>query len=123
MEKFKQIYVEAAQKLIPSWEVTIVDVRDPAAYQTAHIEGAVAVDDQNINEFLAKTPKDKPLICYCYHGFSSQNAAQFFSENGFADVYSVEGGFEEWKKLRGRESDPKILSGDPTLGGAESKDL
>ena len=99
MGEFKQINVEEAQKLIQSQEVTIVDVRDPAAYQAAHIEGAVAVDDQNIDDFLAKTPKDKPLICYCYHGFSSQNAAQFFSENGFADVYSVEGGFEEWKKF------------------------
>ena len=123
MPAFKQINPEEAQKIIQSGNVTIIDVRDPASYQAAHIEGAVAVNDQNIDEFLTKTPKDKPLICYCYHGFSSQNAAQFFSENGFADVYSVEGGFEEWKKLRGRESDPKILSGDPTLGGAESKDL
>ena len=99
MSSFKQINPQEAKKLVSSQDVTIVDVRDPASYQTAHIEGAVAVDDQNINEFLAKTPKDNPLICYCTHGFSSQNAAQFFSENGFADVYSVEGGFEEWKKI------------------------
>ena len=97
MEKFKQINPEEAQKLIQSKPVTIVDIRDPAAYEAAHIEGAVPVGDQNIDEFLAKASKDKPLICYCYHGFSSQNAAQFFSENGFADVYSIDGGFEEWK--------------------------
>ena len=66
MGEFKQINVEEAQKIIQSGNVTIVDVRDPAAYQTAHIEGAVAVNDQNIDEFLAETPKDKPLICYCY---------------------------------------------------------
>ena len=99
MPAFKRINPEEAQKLIQSQEVTIVDVRDPAAYQAAHIEGAVPVDDENINEFLTKTPKDKPLVCYCYHGFSSQSAAQFFSQNGFADVYSIDGGFEEWKKF------------------------
>lgn len=98
MPIFKQINPEEAQKLIQSKEVTIVDIRDPGAYQAAHIEGAVSVGDQNIEEFLVKTPKDKPVICYCYHGFSSQNAAQFFSENGFLDVYSVKGGFEEWQK-------------------------
>ena len=97
MEKFKQINVEEAQKLIQSQNPTIVDVRDPLSYQTEHIDGAVQIDDQNIQEFLSKTPKDKPLLCYCFHGFSSQNAAQFFGENGFTDVYSMDGGFEEWK--------------------------
>ncbi len=99
MQKFKQINAEEAQKLIHSQEVTIVDIRDPATYEAAHIEGAVSVGDQNIEEFLRNASKDKPLICYCYHGFSSQNAAQFFTENGFADVYSIDGGFEEWQKL------------------------
>ena len=99
MENFKQISVPEAQKLIHSQDVTIVDVRDPGSYQTAHIHGAVSVGDENIQEFLEKASKEQPLICYCYHGLSSQNAAQFFSENGFADVYSVDGGFEEWKKF------------------------
>ncbi len=99
MQKFKKIDAEEAQKLIHSKGVTIVDIRDPGAYQAAHIDGAVSVGDQNIEEFLQKAPKDKPLVCYCYHGFSSQNAAQFFSENGFVDVYSVDGGFEEWQKF------------------------
>ena len=57
MEKFKQINPQEAQKLVSSQEVTIVDVRDPAAYQAAHIKGAVTVDDQNIDELLVKTPQ------------------------------------------------------------------
>ena len=30
---------------------------------------------------------------------SSQNAAQFLGENGFKEVYSMDGGFEEWKNF------------------------
>ena len=99
MEKFKPINVEDAQKLIQTQAPTIVDVRDPLSYQTEHIDGAVQIDDQNIQEFLAHAPKDKPILCYCFHGFSSQNAAQFLIENGFSEVYSMDGGFEEWKNF------------------------
>jgi thiosulfate sulfurtransferase len=37
-------------------------------------------------------------IIYCYKGISSQDAAHYLSSQGFKDVYSVDGGFEEWKK-------------------------
>ncbi len=96
MEKIKQITIEQAKELLRSKDVTIVDIRDPAAYNCAHIDHAILVNDENLDGFLINTPKDKPLMCYCYHGFSSQNAAAFFLQNGFQDVYSLEGGFAAW---------------------------
>ena len=96
MNQFHRINVEQAQEIIRSKNVTIVDIRDPSSHQSSHIENAVLINDENIKEFLEKTPKENPLICYCYHGFSSQNAAQFFLENGFQEVYSLDGGFEAW---------------------------
>jgi len=36
-------------------------------------------------------------VVVCYHGNSSQQAAQFFAGEGFNDVYSMDGGFEAWK--------------------------
>ncbi len=34
----------------------------------------------------------------CYHGISSQGAAQYLINQGFDAVYSVDGGFEAWHR-------------------------
>lgn len=94
---FKRISIDEARTLIDKGGVTIGDVRDPDAYRSAHIEGAIHVQHETLDEFLQLAPKDKPLILYCYHGNSSQGAANFFDEQGFAEIYSVDGGFEAWR--------------------------
>ena len=98
MGDFKQIDVHAAREMLDKGGVTIVDIRDDASFQQAHIAVAISVNDQNIKEFIRETDKDKPLICYCYHGISSQSAASFLKDHGFKDVYSMIGGFEQWQK-------------------------
>jgi thiosulfate sulfurtransferase len=50
-----------------------------------------------MDEFLAVADKAKPLIVYCYHGNSSQGAANYFDGLGFKEVYSVDGGYEAWR--------------------------
>ena len=101
MAHFKCIDIQEAKKLMSSKAVTIVDIRDPESYSAGHIDQAILLKGKEIDDFLTKTAKDKPLICYCYHGFSSQDAAHFFSEKGFVDVYSIEGGFEAWRQVNG----------------------
>ena len=96
---FEQIDIHQAKELINQGNVTVVDIRDPDSYRGAHIQNAVAVNDENIDSFLRQANRSKPLICYCYHGFSSQGAAEYFGQNGFSKVYSIIGGFEEWRKV------------------------
>ncbi len=96
---FKQIDAHQAKALIDKVGVAIVDIRDSDAFKAAHIENAHHLTDQNVDTFLKNTNKETPVICYCYHGFSSQGAAEFLATNGFIEVYSIEGGFEKWKTL------------------------
>jgi thiosulfate sulfurtransferase len=74
-----------------------VDIRDPQSYEESHIPGALRVSDENLKDFLAQTPKDKPVIVCCYHGNSSRGATAFLLQQGFQEVFSLEGGFEEWR--------------------------
>ena len=97
MGDFIRISVQKAHELMGSKDVTVVDVRDVNSFVQGHIAQAQAVNDENIEAFLQKTNKDMPLICYCYHGISSQQAASFFADQGFKQVYSIDGGWEEWK--------------------------
>ena len=48
-------------------------------------------------DFIAHADFDRPLIVACYHGNSSQGAAAYLAHQGFAEVYSLDGGFELWR--------------------------
>ncbi len=50
-----------------------------------------------MERFLSTADKDKPLIVYCYHGNSSQGAANYFFDQGYKEVYSMDGGYEAWR--------------------------
>jgi len=100
MNNFTQISVQKAHEIIRTGNmVTIVDIRDADSFAQGHIAQAQTVNDENIKAFLQKTDKETPLICYCYHGISSQQAAGFFADQGFKQVYSIDGGWEEWKVI------------------------
>ncbi len=94
---YKCISIDQAKALIDSAEVTLADVRDAGSFLESNIPNAAHVTAQTAAEFLARAPKDKPLIVYCYHGNSSKGAAEYFVGEGFAEVYSMDGGFEEWR--------------------------
>ena len=97
---FKRISIEQAQVLITTEEVTLLDIRDPDSIAADNIENAIHVTNDNVQAVATTANKDKPLIIYCYHGNSSQGAADYFSSLGFKQCYSVDGGFEEWRFKR-----------------------
>ncbi|OMH32153.1 thiosulfate sulfurtransferase GlpE [Motiliproteus sp. MSK22-1] len=95
--QFQRIPPDAAKKLIDEG-ATLADIRDPDSYARNHIAGALHLTNINIQDFVEQNDPDQPLIVYCYHGNSSQPAAQFLYEKGFEQVYSLDGGFEAWQQ-------------------------
>ena len=93
----KRINVVEATFLLESDGVTIVDIRDRQSFEIDHMQDAQHITGNNAKDFINKTNKDQPLLVYCYHGNSSQVAAEYFSENGFNQVYSLDGGFDVWR--------------------------
>jgi thiosulfate sulfurtransferase len=98
MSDFKRLSTSDAKTLIDDKGANLVDIRDEQSYQQAHILNAVHLDNTNLQAFIETADPDKPLVVYCYHGNSSQSAAQFLYEKGFEDVYSMDGGFEVWRQ-------------------------
>ena len=97
MNNFKRISTTDANELILR-QTNLIDIRDQNSFNTRHIDNAINLNDENIESFIKEADKKIPTIVYCYHGLSSQNAAQYLSSMGFTEVYSVDGGFEDWKK-------------------------
>ena len=97
---FERISIEQAEQLLQTENATLLDIRDPDSYAAGHVENAIHVTNQNVESVVASASKEQPLIIYCYHGNSSQGAADYFSGLGFERCYSVDGGYEEWKFKR-----------------------
>ena len=97
MSEIPQIAVDEARRRLDAGGTLFMDVRDPASFKAAHVPGAVHVNDHNIEAFVQATPKDRPIVIYCYHGLSSLGGAAFLGEHGFVDVCSLSGGFEAWR--------------------------
>jgi thiosulfate sulfurtransferase len=95
---YRNISIEEAKTLLSGDNVTVLDIRDPESFSAGHIENALSAGAIDIDAFVAKQDKNKPLLVYCYHGISSQSAATYLAQNGFAEVYSLEGGYTAWSE-------------------------
>ncbi|GAA5133287.1 thiosulfate sulfurtransferase GlpE [Thalassotalea piscium] len=89
---------ELAQKLVNDSYV-VLDIRDQASFQHSHIPGAIHLTNDTLPDFLRDADFDAPTVICCYHGISSQQAAQFLISQDFTDVYSLDGGFTQWAML------------------------
>lgn len=97
MPELKRINCEQASALCTQADTQLIDVRDSGSFSASHIRQAQHIDNQSLADFIASADDEKPLVIYCYHGNSSQQAGHYFIQQGFTDVYSVDGGFEEWR--------------------------
>ncbi|MCB0793842.1 MAG: MBL fold metallo-hydrolase, partial [Flavobacteriales bacterium] len=71
----------------------VIDVRKKSEYDSQHVEGAVNIPLNRINQHLAEIPKDKPIILHCQGGYRSMIAASLLKQRGWDDLVDVEGGF------------------------------
>jgi rhodanese-related sulfurtransferase len=79
----------------------LVDVRTPDEYKDGHLKGSKLMDWNNQQAFLNGVKgldKSKPVYVYCLAGVRSLKAAEWLTKNGFAQVYSLDGGIKAWKE-------------------------
>jgi thiosulfate sulfurtransferase len=86
---------EAKQRL--AGDACLLDIRDSQSFNQAHPQDAINLNNDNLQQILTPLAKDQVILVLCYHGISSQNAAQFISSQGFTNVASINGGFEAWQ--------------------------
>lgn len=100
MENFQRLSIEEARTLMAAREPVIADIRDAQSFASGHIVGSVPLSNENLHEFVLNMPQNRPVIVVCYHGVSSQGAARYLAEQGFAEVYSLDGGFTAWAEYQ-----------------------
>ncbi|WP_395339098.1 thiosulfate sulfurtransferase GlpE [Ningiella sp. W23] len=97
MEQFEHISVEQTKQRLDKGDITLVDIRDPQSFNLGHIPNAFHLSNESMPQFMQDHPFDVPVVVCCYHGISSQQAAQYMIGQGYKEVYSMDGGFEAWR--------------------------
>ena len=99
MAPFKHLSPDGLVSLLAEGSVQIVDIRDERSFEVGRIRGALHLDNTGVQRFVETADLDAPLVVCCYHGISSQQAAQFLISQDFTDVYSLDGGFTQWQLM------------------------
>jgi len=94
---FKHLHIKELKAVIDEGTHVVVDIRDPNSFHASHIPNAIHLTNDSLADFIREADLDAPVVVCCYHGNSSQQAAQFLVSQDFTDVYSLDGGFVDWQ--------------------------
>jgi molybdopterin/thiamine biosynthesis adenylyltransferase/rhodanese-related sulfurtransferase len=111
MSNFKDILNEAKRqireitvsdvrdKFNPDNGFTLLDVREGDEFEQGYLNKALFIPRGFLEQRVEKAISDKtqPVVVYCAGGTRSALAAKTLQDLGYTDVFSMRGGFTEWK--------------------------
>ncbi len=74
----------------------LLDVRTPAEYQEAHLEGSTLIPLDTLAARADELPRDEPIVIYCRSGNRSLQAVYLLEQAGFERVHSMDLGINNW---------------------------
>lgn len=92
----------------------VLDVREPDEFDQGALTGVVHIPRGHLEAQVEGRLADKtvPVVVYCAGGVRSAFAAKTLQELGYAEVYSMAGGFSRWKDEGRPWTTPVTLSAD-----------
>ncbi|MCG3175161.1 MAG: Inner membrane protein YgaP [Candidatus Omnitrophica bacterium] len=95
MKKITVTELEQALKGGPS-TIQVVDVREPAEYDSERLEGARSLPLSSLRADQAGLSPQEPLYVLCRSGARACQAAEAFERAGYRDVRVLDGGLRAW---------------------------
>ena len=102
-----EIMPQEASRRIAADEGVLIDVREPAEFAIAHIEGSRLIPMQSVPvelQMLERLADKSRLLVLCHHGVRSLHVVAWLRNEGVENCYSVAGGIDRWSC----ELDPSI---------------
>lgn len=93
-DEFRQWLSEHKENLV------ILDVREANDHAHSRIEGAINIPRGVLELEIEDTVPDrnKTIVAYCGGGGRSAMAADVLQQMGYTQVYSLQGGYKQWKE-------------------------
>ncbi len=91
-----RLSVTDAKSLIDKWNACVIDIRDASSFANGHIKNAIHMSGDAFVDFIGATEKNCHVIVCCHHGVMSISVSEALLNEGFGNVYSLDGGFTSW---------------------------
>lgn len=89
-------------------DFVIIDTRNDYEYEVGHFKNAIPLPIKEFTEFpkamdeIKDKVKGKKIVTYCTGGIRCEKATAWMNENGYDDVYQVDGGIINYGLKRGQ---------------------
>jgi rhodanese-related sulfurtransferase/predicted transcriptional regulator len=96
-EEVERITPEELRARLASEDVVLIDVRPTEEYAAGHIESAVSIPMEELDERLKELPKDREIVAYCRGPFCAfaHDAVRRLNSSG-REARRLEQGWPEW---------------------------
>ncbi len=81
--------------------LAFVDLRDRAAFEGDHVEGAMHMPYDTVGIRVSELPTDRMVVAYGDGDRDALAATRFFRERGMDDTWMLAGGIAAWIKAGG----------------------
>lgn len=90
---------EFSEKIKALPTALILDVRTADEFSKGHLENAINIDwySAEFKNRISVFDKTKPVMVYCLSGGRSAEAANVLRNEGFKEVYEMNGGIMKWR--------------------------
>jgi len=113
------VHLKAAEAnaLAQQPDTVIVDMRNHYEYEVGHFERAIEVPSETFKEQLPMAAemladkKDAPILMYCTGGIRCEKASAYLKQQGFEQVYQLEGGIIEYTRQARAAGLPNLFKG------------
>lgn len=102
--RVRQLSVQQVkEKMARGDDFDLVDVREESEWAAGHVEGAKYLGRGVLERDVEKRfpDLDREIVLYCGGGFRSALGAESMQKMGYRNVWSMDGGWRDWKASGG----------------------
>ncbi len=98
-EQDEKIFITTAQLVelrLKNPLLKLLDVRSREEFEATHIDGAMLMSQQTVQEIMAKWPRTEEFVIIDHAGKIALDAAAYFLGHGFENIRCLRGGIDAW---------------------------
>lgn len=94
-----KVSTHEATRLINTQNAVVLDIRDKKDFKEGHLVDSINMTSAQIKDRASELEKhkDSPIIVVCKTGQTASEASKTLKQQGFAQVYRLQGGIMDWQ--------------------------
>jgi glyoxylase-like metal-dependent hydrolase (beta-lactamase superfamily II)/rhodanese-related sulfurtransferase len=98
IDHVQRISAQALSEQYQQAPLPIIDIRKISEFQSEHLEAAINIPLNDLEQQLDRLPKDQAFVVHCAGGYRSMIAASLLKKKGYQNFVDVIGGFAAIKE-------------------------